>query len=326
LFKPKEETMKHLILGAVAASAIGGAALAEPVWDANTVVLESQKLADGVFAVIQTGADEMAEQGLPLATSAGFVIGTDGVLVIDTMLNERLNTQLFDLIAAETDLPVRYAVNTSFHGDHSYGNQYLPDESLIIQHAFTSEFIPEHLEADKAFMIQNFGPGRGIEEIMATPADILVADKGEISIDLGDVTVNIRDYGFAQTGGDLFVSVPSANVLWTGNPVIAEAPALPWLLDGHLIETRDTLQAVLADFDADTQIVPGHGPVTDISAIQWSIDYLTAVENDVRAAVAEGLSLEETVTRVQLPESQGYALFEWVHPSLNVPAAYSDLQ
>ena len=43
-------------------------------------------------------------------------------------------------------------------------------------------------------------------------------------------------------------------------------------------------------------------PVTDISAIQWSIDYLSAIENDVRAAVAEGLSLEETVAQVQLPE------------------------
>ncbi len=101
---------------------------------------------------------------------------------------------------------------------------------------------------------------------------------------------------------------------------------MTWLLDGHLIETRDTLQAVLADFDADTQVVPGHGPVTDISAIQRSIDYLTAVENDVRAAVAKGLSLEGTVAQVQLPEYQGYALFGWVHPGLNVPAAYNDLQ
>ncbi len=319
--------MKTLALSLVAASSIAGAALAqEPVWDANTVVLESQELAEGVFAVVQSGADDMAANGVPIATSSGFVIGDDGVLVIDTMLNVRLNTQLFNLIRAETDLPVRYAVNTSFHGDHAYGNQFLPDETLIIQHSATSDYISENLAADKAFMIQNFGKGRGIEEIIVTPADILVADLGEIDVDLGGITVTIRDYGFAQTGGDLFVSVPSENVLWTGNPVIADAPALPWLLDGHLIETRDTLQAVLNDFDAETQIVPGHGPVTDISAIQWPIDYLTAVETEVRAAVAEGLSLEDTVARVQLPDYQGYALFGWVHPGLNVPAAYQDLQ
>jgi len=317
--------MKHLILGALAASTLAGAVLAQPVWDANTVVLESQKLAEDIFAVIPTGADDMADQGLPIATSAGFIIGTDSVLVVDTMLNERLNSQLFALISAETDLPVRYAVNTSFHGDHAYGNQYLPSETLIIQHGAAAAYIGNYLEADKAFMIQNFGEGRGIEEIVVTPADILVGDAGSLSIDLGGITVDIRDYGFAQTGGDLFVSVPSANILWTGNPVIAQAPAVPWLLDGHLVETRDTLQAVFSNVDADTQIVPGHGPITDLATIQWNIDYLTAVEHEVKAAIAEGLTLEETIARVQLPEFAGYALFGWVHPGLNVPAAYADL-
>jgi glyoxylase-like metal-dependent hydrolase (beta-lactamase superfamily II) len=143
---------------------------------------------------------------------------------------------------------------------------------------------------------------------------------------LGGISVDIRDYGFAQTGGDLFISVPSANVLWTGNPIVAEAPAVPWLLSGHLVETRDTLQAVFNAFDADTKVVPGHGPVTDITAIKWGVDYLTAIETEVTAAIAGGLSLEETVARVQLPAFQGYALFGWVHPNMNVPAAYKDLK
>ena len=42
--------------------------------------------------------------------------------------------------------------------------------------------------------------------------------------------------------------------------------------------------------------------------------------------ILDGLSVEETVARVQLPEFGGYALFGWVHPSLNVPAAYKDLK
>ena len=319
--------MKKLALSLVIAIGFAGAAVAqEPVWDGNTVVLESQKLAEGVFAVIPTGAEEMADKGLPIATSSGFVIGTKSVLVIDTMLNERLNMQLMKLIEDQTDLPVRYAVNTSFHGDHAYGNQYLPEKTLIIQHKFASEFIAENLDADKEFMIQNFGKGRGIEEIKVTKADILVANKGKISINLGDRIVEISDYGFAQTGGDLFVSLPSANVLWTGNPVLAKAPALPWLLDGHLVETRDTLQQVYASFDKDTRVVPGHGPVTDIKAIKWHLDYLSTIEKEVKAAIADGLSLEETVERVELPDFQGYALFGWVHPGLNVPAAYNDLK
>ncbi|MEE9319536.1 MAG: MBL fold metallo-hydrolase [Granulosicoccus sp.] len=320
--------MKNLVLGVVIAIGFSGAAAIaqEPVWDGNTVVLKSQKLATGVFAVIPTGADEMADKGLPIATTSGFVIGTKSVLVIDTMLNERLNKQLMKLIGDQTDLPVQYAVNTSFHGDHAYGNQYLPESTLIIQHSFASEYITKHLEADKAFMIQNFGKGRGIEEIKVTIADILVANKGKISVNLGDIIVEIHDYGFAQTGGDLFVSVPAANVLWTGNPVLAKAPALPWLLDGHLVETRDTLQRVYDTFDKITKVVPGHGPVTDVKAIKWHIDYLSEIEKEVKSAIADGLSLEETVKQVELLDFQGYALFGWVHPGLNVPAAYNDLK
>ena len=319
--------MKHLILSVAVTLGLTGTALAqEPVWDGNTVILESQKLADGVFAVIPTGAGDMAAAGFPIATTGGFVIGENGVLVVESMLNQRLNTQLFNLIAAETTLPVRYLVNTSFHGDHSYGNQYVPDSAAIIQHANAAAYIAEYIEPDKAFMIQNFGEGRGIEEVVATNADILVGNGSNLSVDLGGVIVNITDYGFAQTGGDLFVSVSSANVLWTGNAIVAQAPAVPWLLDGHLIETRDTFQKVYDAFDAETQVVPGHGPVTDIAAIKWGVDYLTAIETEVSAAISEGFGVEDTVARVQLPDFQGYALFGWVHPNMNVPAAYNDLK
>jgi cyclase len=319
--------MKHFVLGvAIVIGFIGAAVAQEPVWDGNTVVLESQKLADGVFAVIPTGAGDMASAGFPIATTGGFVIGETGVLVVESMLNKRLNAQLFDLIAAQTDKPVRYLVNTSYHGDHSYGNQYLPDGVNIIQHVNAARYIDSNLEADKAFMIRNFGQGRGIEEIVKTDADILVGEGGSLSVDLGGISVDIRDFGFAQTGGDLFVSVSGANVLWTGNAIVAQAPAVPWLLDGNLIKTRDTFQRVYDEFDAETKVVPGHGPVTDIASVKWGVDYLTAIETEVAAAISEGLSLEDTVARVQLPEFQGYALFGWVHPSLNVPAAYNELK
>jgi glyoxylase-like metal-dependent hydrolase (beta-lactamase superfamily II) len=318
--------MKSSFLAAALAVGLAGPAVAQdPVWDGNKVVLESQKLAEGVFAIIPTGADVMADQGHPIATTGGFVIGDSGVLVVESMLNERLNKQLFALIAEQTDKPVRYLVNTSYHGDHSYGNHFLPEDVMIIQHADAAAYIADHFEADTQFMIQNFGAGRGIEEVEATPADILVPDGASIDVNLGDRTVTIRDFGFAQTGGDLFVSVPDANVLWTGNAVIAKKPAIPWLLDKHLIETLETLKNVHASFDQDTKVVPGHGPVTTLDAVKWNIDYLSAVRDNVQAAIDDGLDIEQTVSRVKLPEFAGYALFDWVHPGLNVPAAYEDL-
>ncbi|MCP3870076.1 MAG: MBL fold metallo-hydrolase [Gammaproteobacteria bacterium] len=297
----------------------------EPVWDGNQVVLESEKLAPGVFAYYPNNAREFERKGLPVATSGGFVVGKKGVLMIDTMLNERLHKQVQVLIRNQSDKPILYAVNTSFHGDHSYGNMYLPKETKIIQHVVTKNYIDEHFVKDTEFMIQNFGTGRGIEEIEPVAADILVGEGGRITLDLGGKMVEIIDFGFAQTGGDLFIWEPESRTMWTGNPIITMKPSLPWLLDGHLIETLNSLEIVYNFLPKDAHVVPGHGSVIARSDLKWHIDYLKAVKTEVQNAIDEGLTLEQTVERVALPEFQGYALYEWVHPTLNVPAAYKDL-
>ena len=318
---------KHtgLFLAATAALSISSAFANGPVWDGNKVELVSEKLADGVYAYYPSDAKELEKKGKPVATSGGFIVGDKGVLIIDTMLNERLNKQVQNIVKQKAGKSIIYAVNTSAHGDHSYGNMYLPEETTIIQHGNTKAYIDGHFKADTEFMIQNFGEGRGIEEIKPVNADVLVAKDGKITIDLGGKSVDIIDFGFAQTGGDLFVWEPEAKVLWSGNAIVAVKPSLPWLLGGHLVDTLESLKKVYAFLPADARVVPGHGSVIAREDIKWHIDYLETVKNQVQAAIDDGLTLEQTVERVKMPEFSGYALFGWVHPGLNVPAAYKDL-
>ena len=91
-------------------------------------------------------------------------------------------------------------------------------------------------------------------------------------------------------------------------------------------EIRWTLQALYEALDADAKIVPGHGPFTDFQTIAWNLNYHNAVEKEMTAAIAQGLSLEDTAARLKLTDFEGYALFSWVHPIFNVSAAYKDLQ
>ncbi|MBL4762380.1 MAG: MBL fold metallo-hydrolase [Gammaproteobacteria bacterium] len=313
------------VLSTVAICCVNYAHAQEPVWDGNKVELVAEKLANGVFAYYPSDAKILEKQGKPVATSGGFIAGEKGVLIIDTMLNKRLNAQVQNMVQKETGKPIIFAVNTSFHGDHSYGNMYLPKATVVIQHSHAKKYIDEHFKADTEFMIQNFGKGRGIEDIVPGTGDILIAEGGKITLDLGGKSVDIIDFGFAQTGGDLFVWDPIAKVLWTGNPIITIKPSLPWLLDGHLLETLETLKKVYAFLPSDARVVPGHGTVMKREDIQWHIDYLEHVKTQVQAAIDDDLTLEETVKRVEMLEFSGYALFDWVHRSLNVPAAYNDL-
>jgi cyclase len=304
----------------------GTANAAEPVWDANKVQLQAEKIADGVFAIYPSHSAELNAKGGAAATSGGLIAGSKGVLMIETMINKRLNRQVQDLNKKLNGKPIIFAVNTSAHGDHSFGNMYLPASTRIVQHVNTRNYIAKHLEDDKAFMMKYFGTGRGIEAIQAREADILVAPMSRILIDLGGKTVEIMDFGFAQTGGDLWVWEPKSKTMWAGNPIIAAKPALPWLLDGHLVATLETLTRVYEFLPADAKIIPGHGRAINREDIKWHMDYLTAVRNGVQKAIDQGLDLEKTVQQVSLPDYKGYALFDWVHSGLNVPAAYKDLK
>lgn len=318
--------MKRQIIGTLIALVFAASALAsEPIWDGNQVNMVSEKLDSGVFAFYAKDAKALNAKGGAAATSGGLIVGSKGALLIDTMLNERLNQQVQSLGQQLGNKPILYAVNTSAHGDHSYGNMYLPASTRIVQHAHTQTFIANHLAEDKAFMLQHFGAGRGIEPIQARAADIIVPEGGKIIFDLGDKTVEVIDFGFAQTGGDLWVWEPQAKVLWSGNPIIASKPALPWLLDGHLVATLETLRRVYAFLPDDARIVPGHGVPMSKQQLTWHIDYLASVRAQVQSAIDQGLSLEQTIKQVTMPEFRGYALFDWVHPGLNVPAAYKDL-
>lgn len=326
LHSTEETKMKQTLLTISISLGLGvNAMAAEPIWDGNKVEMVSQQLDQGVIAFYDKNASRLNKEGGAAATSSGVIFGTKGTLLIDTMLNQRLNQQVQSLTKKFTQEAILYAVNTSAHGDHSYGNMYLPKQTLLIQHENTKSYIENHLADDKAFMISNFGSGRGIEAIEPRSADLIVPAGGKLVLDLGGKTAEIIDFGFGQTGGDLWVWQPETKVMWSGNPVIASKPSLPWLLDGKLVETLQTLQKVYAFLPGDATIIPGHGVAMSKQDMLWHIDYLSAVKTQVQDAIAKGLTLEQTVKKVTLPEFSGYVLFDWVHPGLNVPAAYKDL-
>lgn len=300
-----------------------GAPVEGYAWTPNAITLISEEVRPGVFAAYDANAEAYEPAGFPLATSAGFVVGDDAVLIVDTMINRRLLCSLFELVRTETDLPVRYAVNTSHHGDHSYGNAFLPADVEVVQHQRTADFIATSFEADVAFMEENFGADQGIDEVTPVAPDVPVGDDGW-SVDLGGITVEARFHGFGQTDGDLFVYVPEARVLFTGNPLVAAEPAIPWLLDGHAHEVGDTLAAVQASLPADAIVVPGHGRPTDPGAFDFSVSYLDTLVDEVEESVAQGDDLEATQAAVVMEDFQGYALWDWVHTWVNVPATHAE--
>ncbi|HEY4178054.1 MAG TPA: MBL fold metallo-hydrolase [Kofleriaceae bacterium] len=298
------------------------------VWTPAHVALVASEVAPHVFAVYPDDAASKNAAGIPAATSGGFVVGEKGVLLVDTMINRDLAEQLLALVREKTTKPIVYAVNTSYHGDHSYGNQFLPKETQVIQHEATQKYIQASFTADVDFMSKYFGQHSGLQELEPQPAAILMKDGEKKEIDLGGVTVDIEHLGFAQTDGDLFVYVPGAKVLFTGNPVISGGPSFSWLLDGKSGQALATLEKLKATFPADAIVVPGHGVPTGMAAIDAHIRYLTDLRTEVQTALSEGLDEAKTAERVGndlAPKYGTYKIYGWVNTQLNVAKTFAEL-
>lgn len=298
-----------------------------PIWDGNTVELKLHKVADGVYAIEPSTADNETTKGIPQATSGGFIVGDKGVMLVECFLNKRLFDQAMKLIRSVTDKPIIYAVNTSDHGDHCFTNYLLPSSTIIIQNELAKQNLAKNFEGIKQFMIMLFGKDRGIEEAKYRPADVTIAKNNNMVVDLGSgKLVQLINTGIAQSPADLFVWLPSAKVFWAGNPFIAESPTIPWLFDGFFLEPVANLKKMYNMLPEDAIIIPGHGRITNKAGIKYTVDYVTALEQNVEDAVAKGQTLQQAQQSVTMKEfDKGYVLFNWLHFNFNLPNAYKDI-
>ena len=102
--------------------------------------------------------------------------------------------------------------------------------------------------------------------------------------------------------------------------LVAAKPAVPWLLAGHAQEVGTTLSQVRAVLPADTLVIPGHDHPTNPQGLDFSINYLNTLRSEVSSAKSRGLTVDQTVAAVTMAPYQGYAIWDWVHKVVNVPA------
>jgi len=298
-------------------------------WEPESLHLERIELAPNVYAVVDTLSEEWLKEGASAATSGGFIVGEKGVFVIESFVNARLAGQLLALINEVTRKPILYVVNTSYHGDHMYGNYLFPN-ATIINHEESRKYTEEHWDDDLNFMVNMFGHPDGYDDMRDNSprtADILLNDDLDyIRVDLGDRKVEIRRFGFGQTKGDLQVWLPDAKVFWAGNAVIGPAPLVPWMTEGGHKKSLETLMRFKKFLPKDATVVSGHSVPFKVSdknsGLDHHIAYLSTLDKKASKAVKKGLSLMDTVDYAEMPEFDGYDLYNWNHKQMNVPCAY----
>ena len=259
--------MTRLIGGLALLLTFAAAASAQPA----PLPFVLKKVGPGVYAAID-GAEHKA------GSNAGFVIGDDGVLVIDSFFNLDAARALVAEIHRLTPKPIRYVVNTHYHLDHTGGDQVLRAAgAIIIAHRNVRGWVRTnnaHLFGDRITPAIS-------AQIAAVPLPDIVTDK-DLTVWLGSRKVVVRTV-LGHTGGDLTIFVPDAKVLFTGDMLWRKVP--PNLIDGSVKEWTATDADFLAMPDAaHITFVPGHGDVADAKDVQDFRQYLL----DLRRFVADG--------------------------------------
>lgn len=274
-----------------------------------------ESLADGVYALI-TGGDP----------NTGFIVGQEGVVVIDARATPALARETVEAIRGVTDKPIRYLVLTHYHAVRVLGASGIGAEH-IIAHRGTRYLINERGKQDFESEARRFP--RLFQDIQSVPGlthpDICF--DSTMLLDLGGREVQLHWLGRAHTEGDVAIWLPANHVLFAGD--LVEASAAPYCGDAYIQDWIGTLQAVRA-LGAKT-LVPGRGAVVRDEAVGQAIDetqaYLTILRNTVRVAVLHEASLADTYKEVEAaltPRFGDWAIFKHCLP-FNVQRMYDEI-
>jgi glyoxylase-like metal-dependent hydrolase (beta-lactamase superfamily II) len=247
-----------------------------------------KQVGPGVYAAID-GPDHKA------GSNAGFVIGDDGVLVVDSYFNIDAAKALVGEIRELTPKPIRYVVNTHYHVDHTGGNQALRDAgAIIIAHRNVRGWV----RVNNINLLGDRITPEMRSRIEALPLPDVVTDK-DLVVWLGARKVIVRTV-LGHTGGDLTVFVPDAKTLFTGDMLWRKVA--PNLIDGSVKEWN----ATDADFErmpdaSHIVFVPGHGDVASLKDVGVFRAYLADLKQLVEQGRRAGLN-DEALAQAVAPK------------------------
>ena len=270
--------------------------------------------------------------------NAGLVLGDGEAVLVDTLWDVPNTQVMLETINQTLNHPqIRTVINTHADGDHWWGNQLLPNAKFITSRASQAEM--RHKRPGQMLALARLGrllQTMGLKNwrqagdwfvAMGAPYDFNSVRprpaehgfEGRSWLSIGGREIHLIEVGPAHTAGDLIVHVPDAGVIYAADvmflnstPVMWAGPVENWL------EALATLRKL-----APRVIVPGHGPLTDLSGVEAVEHYLRFIADRLRIQFDQGATARAAAFRVaQSAAFQNQDFARWEAPERIMTNAY----
>jgi cyclase len=214
-------------------------------------------------------------------------VGDDGIIMVDGQFAP-MHDKLKAAITALSPQPIKYLINTHFHGDHTGGNElFAKDGAILVAHVN----VRERLAA---------GTTNGLTgaKTPPRPAGALPAKtySDGMTVEVKGRSAALKHPVAAHTDGDTYIYFADANVLSTGDTVtIGRYPNIDFANGGNIKGMIAASDAYMALVNDKTRIVPGHGPLANKAQLTEYRAMLVTARNRMAALVAAGKSESEVL-------------------------------
>lgn len=248
-------------------------ATAATAQDFSQVQVRTLKLNDSLYMLSGAGGN------------VGLSVGPDSVFMVDDDFAP-MAPKLKAAVAALSNRPVQFLLNTHFHFDHTGGNEVFGQAGAVI---VAHDNVRRRMSSEQ--LISFIGARQAASPRIALP---VVTVPGEVKLHVNGDEVHAFHVPLAHTDGDLIVRFVQSNVVHMGDTFFN---GMYPFIDASSGGTPDGVIAaydrVLALVDAQTKIIPGHGPLASKADLQATRDMLATVTARIKAARRAGQTSEQ---------------------------------
>lgn len=232
--------------------------------------MKPEKVAGSVWMLVGAGGN------------IGVSIGDDGIVMIDDQYAP-LAPKIEAALKSITDKPVRFILNTHYHGDHTGGNEAFGKSAPIVAH----ENVRKRLAS---------GTTRRGTTTPPAPAGALpvLTFNDSVTIHLNGEDVRAVHMPHGHTDGDAVIWFTKSNVVHMGDDLFNNRfPFVDRENGGSVRGLIANIDKVIATIPDDAKVIPGHGALTDKNGLRTFVAMLRGTSAAIEQGIAAGKSLDQ---------------------------------